>query len=214
MHHLKVQHLLQVISAEVDDIESEFRLGVNPSYLEGKGELLLKEVFESLNGTGKLPVLEALKFDFKINRFVFIYDDEIHFNRYRLNTLKTGIYDAFSYPWLDAYKRLCRTYEKDCLKAGVQERIWNGPPLAGIVFGKSEENGDLSGNGSAGWKLNAYNDAQYDLISRLHGYKLIRIPQYETLMIGGGLKKLDDLLRNPKEEYQKGIVNWLLRKIN
>ncbi|PRY90444.1 DUF7255 family protein [Mongoliibacter ruber] len=213
MHLLKVQNLIQVISLEIEDIEIDFQLEVNGKYLEGKGEKLLDGIFQSLNGNGKLPLLERLKFDFKINRFLFLYDDEVHFNRYRLNTFKTDLYDTFSFQWLESYKRLCRTYERDCMKAGMQERIWNGPPIASKVFGKSEEFGDLSGNGSSGWKLNAYNDAQYDLLSRLHGYKMVRIPQYETLMIGGSLKKVDDLLRNPKEEHQKGIVNWLKRKM-
>lgn len=213
MHQLKVKNLIEVISSEIQEIETDFQLEVNENYLEGKGEEMLLDVFKILEGNGTTPHLEKLKFDFKINRFLFLYDDEIHFNRYRLKTLKTDLYDVFSFHWLETYKRLCRTYEKDCLKGGLQERIWNGPPIAQKVFGKSEEFGDLSGNGSSGWKLNAYNDAQYDLLTRLHGYKMIRIPQYETLMIGGGLKKIDDLLRNPKEEQQKGIVNWLSRKM-
>lgn len=114
---------------------------------------------------------------------------------------------------MDGYKRLCRNHERDCLKTGLQERIWNGPPIAAKTFGKSEEPGDLSGNGSAGWKLNAYNDVQYDLVSRLHGFKLLRVPVYENIMIGGSLKKIDDLLLHPKEEYRAGIRNWFLRKI-
>jgi aryl-phospho-beta-D-glucosidase BglC (GH1 family) len=114
---------------------------------------------------------------------------------------------------VDSYKRLCRNFERECLKAGLQDRIWNGPPIASKIFGKSEEYGDLSGNGSAGWKLNAYNDVQYDLITRLHGFKLVRIPVYENLMTGGSLKKIDDLLLNPKEENQKILVNWISRKL-
>lgn len=87
------------------------------------------------------------------------------------------------------------------------------PPIAERIFGKSEAIGELTGNGSAGWKLNAYNDAQYDLLSRLHGYKLIRIPMYENLMIGGSLKKIDDLLLHPSESHRDAIVAWLNRKL-
>jgi hypothetical protein len=213
MHQIKIENLIQILSAELPDLETDFNLDINQKYLHGKGNELLTEVFESIGGTGVPPVLGKLKFDFKIKRQLFQYDDEVHFNRYRLNTLKTDVYNVFNFPWLDSYKRLCRTYEKDCLKAGLQERIWNGPPIAAKVFGKSEDIGDLSGNGSSGWKLNAYNDAQYDLLTRLHGYKLIRIPQYENLMIGGALKKLDDLIRVPKEESHKAIVNWFGRKL-
>lgn len=214
MHQIKVDHLIQILRDSEFQIEDEFRLEVNSDYLKGKGDELLAEIFDSLGGSVfHLPLIERLKFDFKINRFLFIYDDAVHFNRYRSNTLKSNLYDTFSFAWSDAYKRLCRTFEKDCLKSGLQERIWFGPPIAEKVFGKSEEPGDLSGNGSSGWKLNAYNDAQYDLLTRLHGYKLIRIPVYENIMIGGSLKKIDDLLLNPKEENYQAIKNWLFRKL-
>jgi hypothetical protein len=213
MHQIKVQHILNILKASDLPIDIEFNLEVNSSFLKGKGETLLKSIFEELKGKGNMPVLEHLKFDFKINRYLFVYDDAVHFNRYRLSTLKSELYTVFSFPWVDSYKRLCRTFEKECIKSGLQDRIWNGPPIASRIYGKSEDPGDLSGNGSSGWKLNAYNDVQYDLISRLHGYKLIRIPEYENLMIGGSLKKIDDLLLNPKEENQKAILNWVSRKV-
>lgn len=212
MHLLKVNRLHEILTSSDLQFDIEFLLEVNPDFLKGKGEILLHEVFKLLGGNGAYPLLERLKFDFKINRFVFVYDDEVHFNRYRLSTLKSDIYDSFTFSWSEAYKRLCRTYEKDCQKAGMQERIWFGPPIAEKVFGKSEEPGDLSGNGASGWKLNAYNDAQYDLLSRLHGYKLIRIPMYENLMVGGSLKKIDDLLLNPNDVSKQAIINWINRK--
>ncbi|ERM82599.1 hypothetical protein P872_04610 [Rhodonellum psychrophilum GCM71 = DSM 17998] len=213
MHNLKVNHLIQILEEAAVELEEAFIFQVNPEFLKGKGEILLSEAFAALGGEGQPILLDSLKFDFKINRFLFLYDDEVHFNRYRLSTLKTGIYDVFSFYWADAYKRQCRTFERECLKVGLQERIWNGPPIAAKVFGKGEEFGDLSGNGSPGWKLNAYNDAQYDLMSRLHGYKLIRISVYENIMTGGSLKQIDGLLLNPKEENHKAISNWLLRKM-
>lgn len=213
MHQIKVQHLIDILYQSDLPLDIDFHLEVNTTYLKGKGEILLNNVFEDLKGNGNMPVLEHLKFDFKIHRYLFVYDDTVHFNRYRLSTLKTDLYSTFTFPWSDSYKRLCRTFEKECIKAGLQDRIWKGPPIASRIFGKSEDPGNLSGNGSSGWKLNAYNDAQYDLISRLHGYKLIRIPEYENIMIGGSLKKIDDLLLNPKEEYQKAILNWVTRKV-
>ncbi|WP_291787830.1 hypothetical protein [Cecembia sp.] len=213
MHSLKINHLAEILKLSELPIEQDFCLEINNRFIEGKGEDFLKELFECLGGRGNFPLLDRIKFDFKINRYVFIYDDAVHFNRYRLNSLKTSIYQTFAFPWADIYKRLCRNYEKECLKAGVQERIWKGPPIAGRIFGNSELAGDLSGNGASGWKLNAYNDAQYDLISRLHGYKLVRIPMYENLMIGGSLKRIDELLLRPTEDNSKAILSWLNRKI-
>lgn len=218
VHNLKIHNLIETLrSAELDAslfvLEDLFEIKVNKKYLDGKGEELINQVFSSLGGKGHPILLETLKFDFRINRFLFLYDDEVNFNRYRLSTLKTDIYEVFSYQWVDSHKRLCRTYERECLKTGLLERIWFGPPLASKVFGKGETPGELTGSGSPGWKLNAYNDAQYDLISRLHGFKLIRISGYENIMTGGSLKKINDLLLNPKEENQKAIANWLLRKL-
>lgn len=213
MHSLKIQQLFLILKEAELYVEQPFELEVSKKYLKGKGTELLLEIFQELGGQGTGITLDRLKFDFKIERFVVLYDDDTHFNRYRLSTLKTELYTFFTFPWADSYKRQCRTHERDCLKGGLQERIWNGPPIARKVFGRSEEPGDLTANGSAGWKLNAYNDAQYDLLSRLHGLKLIRISPYENLMLGGSLKKIDDLLLNPKEEHQVAIANWFKRKL-
>jgi hypothetical protein len=213
MHHLKVKALLQALESVDIPFEDEFILPVKNGLLDPKSENLLKEVYAVLGGTGEAVHLSQLKFDFKIDRFLFLYDGEIHFNRYRLNTLKTTTYQLFTFIWVDAYRRLCRTYEKDCFKAGMQERVWEGPPLAIRCFGTPREAGDLSGNGASGWKLNAYNDVQYDLISRLSGYKIIRLPMYENIMVGGSLKRLDQLLAKPQEETNQAIVNWMKRKM-
>ncbi|MDN3670917.1 hypothetical protein QWY93_16490 [Echinicola jeungdonensis] len=213
MHYLKVNTLLDILQEKEVPFEEEFRIEVNRNLLDQKARELLADAYKSLDGKGEFIILDKLKFDFKIDRFLFLYDDAVHFNRYRLSTLKTGIYDTFTFPWVEGYKRLCRTFEKECHKAGVQERVWNGPPVAGRCFGPSEDFGDLSNNGSAGWKLNAYNDAQYDLLSRLHGYKIIRISMYENLMTGGSLKKIDQLLTRPNQDLYNPIASWLLRKM-
>lgn len=213
MHHLKVKALLNALETADVPVEEEFNFAVNPQLWDKRADDLLREVYEELGGIGDPVHLTRLKFDFKLDRFLFLYDGESHFNRYRLNTFKTDIYRQFTFNWVDVYKRLCRNYERDCLKAGMQERIWKGPPLALRCFGHPGEAGDLSGNGASGWKLNAYNDVQYDLISRLSGYKIIRLPMYESIMFSGSLKRLDQLLAKPQEATTKAIVNWLKRKM-
>lgn len=195
------------------DYDWQFDLELNPKFLDTKGKTWLKEIFEDLGGTGTFPLLDKLKFDFKIGRNLIVWDDELHFNRYRLATFRSDLYTEWTFPFSEGHKRLCRTYEKECLKAGMQQRIWSGPPVAKVIFGEPSEPGDFSGNGSTGWKLLAYNDAQYDLQTRLHGYKLIRLSPFETIMTGGSLKRLDQLLVNPKEEQRTMLFNWLMRKV-
>ncbi|MDF2157731.1 hypothetical protein [Algoriphagus sp. CAU 1675] len=213
MHNLLIRNLLDIIKEGEVFFEDDFQLEINPNFLDEKGKSWLKEIFEDLGGVGDLPLLERLKFDFKINRHLFIYDSELHFNRYRLITLRSELYENLSFPFFESHKRLCRNYEKDCLKSGLQQRIWDGPPVAKSWFGQASEPGDFSGFGASGWKLTAYNDAQIDLQSRIHGYKLVRLSPYETLMTGGSLKRLDQLLINPKEDMRKVILSWFIRKL-
>jgi len=212
VHQSKIHSLIDLLSDQELDLNPSFSVEINPAILDEKATALMREVYTDVGGINDPIYLNKVKFDFKIDNYLFIYDNENHFNRYRLSSLKSEIYHIFNFSWKDAYTRLSRTYERDCLKSGMQERIWNGPPIAQKHFGVSEEPGDLSGNGSAGWKLNAYNDAQIDLYSRLLGYKLIRIPKYENIMIGGSLKMIDELLLSPKEAYASGIASWIKRK--
>src|SRR5690606_8749099 len=205
--------LLNILDSGEVPFELAFSLPVNKRLVDAKAEQLLLEAYQVLGGIGEPVYLPQLKFDFKIGRFLFLYDEESHFNRYRLKTFSTEIYQTFTFSWVDAYKRLCRTYERDCLKVGMQERVWEGPPIAKRCFGNPEEAGDLTGNGATGWKLNAYNDAQYDLITRLSGYKMVRLPMYENLMVSGSLKSINQLLLCPKETYYPAIINWINRKL-
>lgn len=213
MEHLMTRQLDLILKEAGADYHWLFELEINPKFFEQKSKAWLKEIFRELGGKGDFPSLEKLKFDFKIGRYLILWDDELHFNRYRLGTFRSAMYSEWTFPFAEGHRRLCRTFEKECFKAGLQQRVWQGPPLAKNVFGEASESGDFSGNGSSGWKLTAYNDAQYDLQIRLHGYKLIRLSPYDTLMTGGGLKRLDQLLINPKEEQRVILYNWLMRKV-
>lgn len=214
MEHLMTRQLDLILKEGGADYDFLTELEVNPKYLDEKGKGWLSEIFEDLGGNGSFPLLEKLKFDFKIGRHLLTWDEDIHFNRYRLITLRSDMYSEWSFSFAEAYKRLCRTYEKEAQKIGFQKRIWDGPPIAKTCFGVASEIGDFSGSGATGWKLLAYNDAQADLQTRIHGYKLIRISPYETLMTGGSLKRLDQLLINPKEEQRAMLFQWLMRKIS
>lgn len=212
MHHSKINTLIEILSDQELELTPSFSVEINPAILDDKASELMQDIYTQIGGRYQPIQLNKVKFDFKIDNHLFLYDNENHFNRYRVNSLKSDLYDIFNFPWKDTYMRLSRTYERDCLKSGMQERIWNGPPIAQKHFGASEEPGDLSGNGSAGWKLNAYNDAQIDLYSRLLGYKLIRIPKYENILIGGSLKMIDELLLSPNVNHIPGISAWVKRK--
>ena len=186
---------------------------VQPRYLDARCKSWLSTVLEDLGGKGSFPLFEKVPVDFKFGRTLILWDEELVFNRYRGITFRSDLYQEFQFTFLEGHKRLCRTYEKEALKVGMQQRIWEGPPLATRVFGQPSEPGDFHGVGATGWKLLAYNHLQVDLLTRIHGYKLIRLSPYETIMTGGSLKRLDQLLINPKEEQRSMLFAWLMRKL-
>ena len=186
---------------------------VQPRYLDARCKSWLSTVLEDLGGKGSFPLFEKVPVDFKFGRTLILWDDELVFNRYRGITFRSDLYEEFQFTFLEGHKRLCRTYEKEALKVGMQQRIWEGPPLATRVFGQPSEPGDFHGVGATGWKLIAYNHLQVDLLTRIHGYKLIRLSPFETIMTGGSLKRLDQLLINPKEEQRSMLFAWLTRKL-
>ena len=186
---------------------------VQPRYLDSRSKSWLNSVLEDLGGTGSFPLFEKVPVDFKLGRTLILWDDEVNFNRYRGISLRSPMYEEFQYTFFEGHKRLCRTFEKEALKAGMPKRIWDDPPLATRIFGNSSDPGDFHGVGASGWKLGAYNQMQVDLLTRIHGYKLIRLSPYETIMTGGSLKRLDQLLINPKEEHRSMLYGWLMRKL-
>lgn len=186
---------------------------VHPSYIDSRSKSWLASILDQLGGNGPYPLFKKVSIDFKIGRTIMLWDNELIFNRYRGITFRSNMYEEFQFTFLEGHKRLCRTYENEALKLGMQQRIWEGAPLATQIFGQSSDPGDFHGNGATGWKLLAYNHLQVDLLSRIHGYKLIRLSPYETLMTGGSLKRLDQLLINPKEEQRSMLFGWLMRKL-
>lgn len=213
MEQLMTRQLDAILREGGADYSWQEEFPIKQTYLDSKGKGWLTTVLAELGGTGPLPLFEKLTFDFKLGRQLLVWDEELQFNRYRGLTLRSDLYEELQFPFVEGHKRLCRTYEKEALKMGMPQKIWEGPPLAKRIFGGSSDPGDFHGNGSAGWKLLAYNDLQIDLQTRIHGFKLLRLSPYETLMTGGSLKRLDQLLINPKEEQRAMIYAWLMRKL-
>jgi hypothetical protein len=213
MEHLMTRQLDLILKEGGATYDWQVDFEVQPRYLDARCKFWLSTVLEDLGGKGSFPLFEKVPVDFKFGRTLILWDEELVFNRYRGITFMSDLYEEFQFTFLEGHKRLCRTYEKEALKVGMQQRIWEGPPLATRVFGQPSEPGDFHGVGATGWKLIAYNHLQVDLLTRIHGYKLIRLSPYETIMTGGSLKRLDQLLINPKEEQRSMLFAWLMRKL-
>jgi len=213
MEHLMTRQLDLILKEGGASYDWKVDFEVQPQYLDSRSKGWLAGVMDELGGKGSFPLFDKVPVNFKIGRTIILWDEELAFNRYRGITFKSVMYEEFQFTFSEGHKRLCRTYEKEALKVGTQQRMWEGSPLATRIFGKPSEPGDFHGVGATGWKLLAYNHMQVDLLSRIHGYKLIRLSPYETIMTGGSLKRLDQLLINPKEEQRSMLFGWLMRKL-
>ncbi|WP_242656929.1 DUF7255 family protein [Mycobacterium lehmannii] len=119
------------------------------------------ELFESLGGQTPTPRLRPGAWDLAFSDGLVIeLDEELHFNRYRAQTLQPQW--AATLPWRDTYLHLCADFEKECLAAGRWGKRWTTPSCESM-FGPSSPPGVLDGPGSPRWKQRALYDAVKDL---------------------------------------------------
>ena len=103
-------------------------------------------------------------------------DEENHFNRYRLQTLNSNIYQSIKGFSLEAYKQFCTQYESRCRKFGG---YWKSDSSENL-FMKGNDNGCLNGAGSSRWKQRAFYDFLRDVTGLIKGIPVIRLSIYQT----------------------------------
>ncbi len=119
------------------------------------------ELFESLGGQTPTPRLRPGAWDLAFSDGLVIeLDEELHFNRYRAQTLRPQW--AATLPWRDSYLHLCADFEKECLAAGRWGKRWTTPSCESM-FGPPSPPGVLDGPGSPRWKQRALYDAVKDI---------------------------------------------------
>jgi hypothetical protein len=171
-----------------------------------------REVFTSLGGlASELPFRQA-EWDLEFEHFVIKLDEEKSFNRYRATTLRSVFYINYTSFNTENYKRYCRQFESECLKAGRARNLW-ADTESEMFFGRSEEPGDLAIKGSSKWKLRAFHEYLEDLQAKILNIKLIRVCIYDNLMVNNKLIKLDQFLTSRNPINEKYILNYLLRRI-
>jgi hypothetical protein len=140
-------------------------------------------------------------------------DDALHFNRYRAQTLQSSFYEEREeMPWVEAYRRHCRSAERDCLKDGSRQGVWSNPE-AEKHFGPAQEAGDFFGLGSPGWRLKAFRDFLTDIYLNQGRQSFKRISIYDRLMVQGKLLPLQQLLQSRSGENQQYLFKYLSRQL-
>ncbi len=172
----------------------------------------LKEAYQELNGTKDIIDIRFNEKLMEFGRFSVILDNQLHFNKYRIITLRSLFYETTHSFSLTKYRNYCRKYEHECLKSGVSYPYWTNPD-AEYHFGQSQVNGDLGLNGSSGWKFTALKDMALDLIARQRKIRLLRLSVWDELMIDKKLVRLNELLVNPDNNASEAILKFAERKI-
>ncbi len=118
-------------------------------------------LYRALGGPSDVPRLRPGAWDLSFDDGLVVeLDEELHFNRYRGQTLDAA--SAARLPWRDDYAEFCSRHEPACLAAGRWGSRWSTPSSAAL-FGASDPPGVFGTGGSARWKQRALYDAAKDI---------------------------------------------------
>ncbi|NJN25573.1 MAG: hypothetical protein HC819_06235 [Cyclobacteriaceae bacterium] len=171
------------------------------------------ETYHALDGKeGTFPETRYTVPLMEFGRFSVVFDEAIHFNRYRGKTLRSAFYDNItSFPKVK-YLSYCRKYEVECLKGGTARPEWTSRE-AERYFGEPQLPGDLGLSGAPGWKLTALTDLATDMIARKRKIRLLRISIWDDLLLNQKLVKFKDMLVSPGKIETESILKYVERKV-
>lgn len=132
-------------------------------------------------------------------------DEQLHFNRYRAQTLQTTW--TVGLPWADAYRAFCAEHEARCLRDGRGQQRWSNASCARNFAGGPP--GDLAA-GAPRWKQRAFYDALKDtaVVTGL-SLSLARLSIYDT--IDGML--VDDLLEGRCVVKPASVLQFVVQRM-
>ena len=136
----------------------------------------VESMYKELGGILGEPPLTFGSWDISTPEFILELDEENHFNRYRLQTLNSSIYQMINGFRLDEYMRFCTLYEYSCRKQGG---FWKNNSSEKL-FVKSDDNGCLDGAGSSRWRQRAFYDFLRDVTGLIKEIPVIRLSIYQT----------------------------------
>ena len=209
---IRVQNLHKILLSKFLPAEELKRDFSTSEILNSFDKQMLLEVYRSLGGLLELPeIIFNIPF-MEFGRFCVLLDEPIHFNRYRLKTLRSNFYEGLASFPLMKYRTYCRKHESECLKTGASIPFWTND-LAEQHFGPSQLSGDLGLQGSSGWKLIALKNYSIDLIARHKKIRLVRISVWDDIMINMKLKKINNILISPGSQESEQILKYVERKV-
>lgn len=159
------------------------------------------DTYKKLGGQLDILPINYGPWDIATRDFIIELDEERHFNSYRLETLKSSFYDNRQYFSVSNYKAYCKDFERNCLSVASWGKNWKNDSTE-RMFPKSNNYGDLSGNGSSRWRQRGYYDFLKDITSFIQAIPIIRISIYDNfrgrsidaILAGTDNKIINDLI--------------------
>ncbi|MFZ4414996.1 MAG: DUF7255 family protein [Bacteroidales bacterium] len=182
-----------------------------PSKDDYKASKYYNEIFSIYKELGgildEIPFgIKSKDLDYVINGKILELDEENHFNKYRAITLKASIYDKGKTLNKKKYLKYCECYQDNCRTDGG---YWRKDP-SDDQFGKSNNNGNLQGNGSSRWKQRAFYDMLKDFIPYINKTPIKRISIYDKIEVEGEMIEINKILKTYNLKYNK-IITELIR---
>jgi len=150
--------------------------------------------YKALGGIQDVVPLRLGNWDMKFNGLIVELDEQRHFNRYRLITLDSPIYQQLPKFPLNLYREYCNKYEADCIKAGGYGGNWTNSSCE-KQFGQSSMPNIMDENGSARWKQRAFYDFLKDVCILIHKVPLVRLSIWDEINTLERPRLLKDILK-------------------
>ncbi|MFN8277498.1 MAG: hypothetical protein U0T84_08450 [Chitinophagales bacterium] len=155
-----------------------------------------RDIYKKLGGQLTEVPIRYGPWDIATRDFIIELDEERHFNRYRLLTLQSKLYDNNPSFSVKDYRSWCADREPECLKSASFGGYWKNN-ASEKMFLPGEPNGSLKNNGSSRWRQRAYYDFLKDLSAKITDIPVIRISTYECFggfTVNHILKQKDNVL--------------------
>lgn len=172
----------------------------------------IDRVYHLLGGVLQQFELNLRAWDIELEGTAVEFDEQLHFNRYRLATLDSPAYaQLLGFP-LAAYREHCEKHESECLSAGGFGGKWTSRSTV-RQFGEGAPPKDLSGLGSPRWRQRAFYDFVKNLSPRLIGVQVVRESIWDTVPEDGQVRRVLDVLRSPQEGSAVGLAKLIAGRV-
>lgn len=172
-------------------------------FKEANFHSVIADMYRALGGKQDEVPLNIGKYDIDLEDFIIEFDEENHFNRYRLKTLSSPIYKDWKNFKVADYQQYCTKHEDKCRTYG---KFWY-TNSSDKQYGISSSNGVLDDIGSSRWKQRAFYDFVKDVYSIAINIPIIRISIYD-------IYHAQTILSLIQQEREIELVQYIENRVN